>query len=1208
MVQVVKHQEQLAVAASLFHLHNEFQIAGDGKQARKALQLLRKWESGEFVVAFCGHFSAGKSSMINELMGQRILPASPIPTSANLVSVKAGEEHAEVYYRKEKLVRYEAPYDYEQIKEFCVDGDEVESIHLSISTSTLPNDVVVMDTPGIDSTDDAHRVSTESALHLADVIFYVMDYNHVQAELNFQFTKELQESNKELFLIINQIDKHRDDQLSFAEFKESVQQAFLKWNVKPKGIFYTSLKDKNHPQNDLSYVKNVLLSMMKEKENRRTHMIHSAQMLIHDHLHFLEEYEEEKLVQYDKWRSQLTKEEYQSVQMQIESLKQKQMAISEYRQQLYETYNAETSKIMNNANLTPYEMREKTKSFLETTKSDFKVGMLFAKKKTEEARRERLAAFYDDVKERVTSQLQWHLQQYIQQVIKQEKLDDAFLMNEAQHFEIPLDAHDLVDAVKSGATINGDYVLTYTRDLADGIKKKTTRLIYELYTHIERVKQEEDHEQLLTIKQSLDSLYEFEEAYKQVEKMNAKLQNIKHKLRMVLQRPAELTSGQIIELSHLLQEEFVKGVMTKRNKEERQKASSAVQMNSTDAKGEVGTERALKDIETAINALSPFDQLHRFVTRLKEKREKLSNQTFTVALFGAFSAGKSSFANALIGETLLPVSPNPTTATINKIMPPTNQHQHKTATVLMKTKDQLLADINSSLQLFEKQVQTVEEALTIIPSLVAKEELQLHLSFLHAVMRGYDNVKEVIGSNVEVTMDQFQAYVAQEEKACFVQHINLYYDCELTRLGITLVDTPGADSINARHTGVAFEYIKNADAILFVTYYNHAFSKADREFLIQLGRVKDVFALDKMFFLLNAADLAQSDQELDLVKMYVKDQLEQYGIRYPRLYPISSLRALNNQQDEMFQPFKQAFYHFITNELTQLAAAAVYAEIKQALTVTNEIKQVQTKSADEKKRYIQSLHIKDEQVTSKLAEVGIEYEKQQLEREMEELRFYVKKRVLQRYDDFFKESFNPANLRDDKGNKNNQLQECLNQLIKAVAFDATQEVRATTLRVEAYIQKLIEDWHHAIVTKLQRYEETFHPSLPPMISKGASSLVTDCIFHDIKHLQKDLSLYKNNKSFFEKNEKAKMHESLKQKVEPVLDLYIQEQQAQLDNHYMDEITDYMKGYKQILSEEWHDYYKQLQAAVTTEFPIDTLNDTIEVLIKVLEGRKDSECL
>ena len=56
-------------------------------------------------------------------------------------------------------------------------------------------------------------------------------------------------------------------------------------------------------------------------------------------------------------------------------------------------------------------------------------------------------------------------------------------------------------------------------------------------------------------------------------------------------------------------------------------------------------------------------------SELAQKADRLENQSFTVALFGAFSAGKSSFANALIGDRLLPVSPNPTTAAINKIMP-----------------------------------------------------------------------------------------------------------------------------------------------------------------------------------------------------------------------------------------------------------------------------------------------------------------------------------------------------------------------------------------------------------------------------------------------------------------------------------------------------------------------------------------------------------
>ncbi|KHF29076.1 GTPase Der [Anoxybacillus sp. BCO1] len=167
----------------------------------------------EFTIAFCGHFSAGKSSLINELIGDSLLPSSPIPTSANLVKVKAGKPYARVYYKSGQAIEYAAPYDYEEVKTFCRDGDTIDMIEISDETDAIPSGIVLMDTPGIDSTDDAHRLATESALHLADVIFYVMDYNHVQAELNFEFTKRLSQYGKTLYLVINQIDKHREQEL-----------------------------------------------------------------------------------------------------------------------------------------------------------------------------------------------------------------------------------------------------------------------------------------------------------------------------------------------------------------------------------------------------------------------------------------------------------------------------------------------------------------------------------------------------------------------------------------------------------------------------------------------------------------------------------------------------------------------------------------------------------------------------------------------------------------------------------------------------------------------------------------------------------------------------------------------------------------------------------------------------------------------------------
>ena len=153
------------------------------------------------------------------------------------------------------------------------------------------------------------------------------------------------------------------------------------------------------------------------------------------------------------------------------------------------------------------------------------------------------------------------------------------------------------------------------------------------------------------------------------------------------------------------------------------------------------------------------------------------------------------------------------------------------------------------------------------------ESLHIHKAFIAAFKKGYPIYHEALGTIIKVEQEEFVKFVAEEDRSCFVESIDFYYDCALTRKGITLVDTPGADSINARHTDVAFEYIRNADAILFVTYYNHAFARADREFLVQLGRVKDAFELDKMFFVVNAIDLATDEEEAEAVKTFVGEEL-----------------------------------------------------------------------------------------------------------------------------------------------------------------------------------------------------------------------------------------------------------------------------------------------------------------------------------------------
>ncbi len=244
---------------------------------------------------------------------------------------------------------------------------------------------------------------------------------------------------------------------------------------------------------------------------------------------------------------------------------------------------------------------------------------------------------------------------------------------------------------------------------------------------------------------------------------------------------------------------------------------------------------------------------------------------------------------------------------------------------------------------------------------------------------------------VTVDLEGFKRFAAEESKSCLVDLIELRYDCEMTKQGMVLVDTPRADSINARHTGAAFEYIKNSDAILFVTYYNHPFSRADREFLIQLGRVKDSFAMDKMFFIVNAVDLAQTTDELDEVMDYVTDQLNGFGIRFPKLFPLTSKGALMEKQTpgsfkHSFLPnsgimeFQGQFDSFIENDLTGLAIESAQAAVKRTEELLRDVITASRQDEKAKRKALETLSHESQAISELLSVIKGDAEKQRLKK------------------------------------------------------------------------------------------------------------------------------------------------------------------------------------------------------------------------------------
>lgn len=1185
----------------------------NAESAQKVKQLAAKLVNGEFTIAFCGHFSAGKSKMINRLVGENLLPSSPIPTSANLVKVRMGEESVRVFFKNEKPRLYLAPYDYQMIKNYCKDGDQIREIEISHECSSLPEKTVIMDTPGIDSADDAHRLSTESAIHLADLIFYVMDYNHVQSELNFMFTKELTEAGKEVCLVINQIDKHSSQELSFEEFRQSAASSFASWGVEPKHIFYTSLKEQEHPHNEFAALQSFLTNRLDQKDELLlASILKSLGKIMKDHFAVEDKKAEQQLEPCQALLAELPDHERTILAERYLELKEERAALSEPVQTVENEFLAGIDKILSSAYLMPFQTRSLAENYLAACESGFKVGLFFTKQKTMEERQRRLDAFYAEIQEKTKSQVEWHIKEFLLSYLKEKKIDSKVLLDTVEQFEVVFTSEVLTSATKEGARLSGEYLLNYTDDVASEIKRTArgalTLFRRELLEAIEvrnAAAQKKIKEKLAGMERYIEAV----EQIRQVQEMNRLEEDrfaksfvqtdaaIDDKLGLFVidKLKYEIIEGQgqpvlkeKIEKQELLAESVVETVLVKE------------QLNGDRLKH---TAMNLKKSAQLLQALPGFQKISR---ELEDKAQRLENKGFTVALFGAFSAGKSSFANALLGDSVLPVSPNPMTAAINKIKPVEPGYEHGQVIVKLKAAEVMLDDVNQALQLFGFMARSLQEAAEIAEGLDGSLGRQgavekTNYTFLQAFARGFVSFVDKMGEALSTTLEDFGDYVAKEEKSCFVEWIDLYYDCALTRKGITLVDTPGADSINARHTDVAFDFIKNSDAILFITYYNHAFSKADREFLIQLGRVKDAFQLDKMFFLINAIDLADNDEEKDSVIDYVRTQLTKYGVKNPHLYALSSLLALGEKQQGRediisgMAAFERAFYHFITYDLANMAAMASENELQRVHGLLGRLVLSARDDAAGKQKKRENIETEKNAIGEILGEIYADNLKKRLSQECEELVYYIKQRVFLRFNEFFKESFNPSVLRDDGRNLKKVLKEALHELLSQMGFDFSQELRATTVRLDYFAGKILAQQQTELEAKIAEINTDI--SFSAFVYHEKAQIHFEAAFAGLSpgKFTKAMTYFKTPKSFFEKNESRLMSEELQRVLSDEADGYLAEQKKRIQALYEHMMGKSCEEFSLRMQQEQEDFYLSLLSALDGGLSAEALTKLQEKL-------------
>ena len=118
---------------TLYKLKKELEKSNNSPLINTINQVIKKVYLNQYTATFVGHFSAGKSTLINLLLEQDILPSSPIPTTSNTAIVSVAKEDEIIANLTQQ--QYTKLKSYNDVKQMNRQNVDVESIEINFPSN-----------------------------------------------------------------------------------------------------------------------------------------------------------------------------------------------------------------------------------------------------------------------------------------------------------------------------------------------------------------------------------------------------------------------------------------------------------------------------------------------------------------------------------------------------------------------------------------------------------------------------------------------------------------------------------------------------------------------------------------------------------------------------------------------------------------------------------------------------------------------------------------------------------------------------------------------------------------------------------------------------------------------------------------------------------------------------------------------------------------
>ena len=173
-------------------------------------------ENCPLILPLVGEFSSGKTTLINALTDSKKLETATKPTTATIYQIHFGSEscHATVCYEDGKQIEVK---DIAELKNDAINDAAIVDVY--DTSNKVPSTTILVDTPGLSSSDPRHKQTLVDFLPQADAILLVSDINQQITRSITDFIKTMSLAKRQIFLVLTKSDtKSASDLIAAKEY------------------------------------------------------------------------------------------------------------------------------------------------------------------------------------------------------------------------------------------------------------------------------------------------------------------------------------------------------------------------------------------------------------------------------------------------------------------------------------------------------------------------------------------------------------------------------------------------------------------------------------------------------------------------------------------------------------------------------------------------------------------------------------------------------------------------------------------------------------------------------------------------------------------------------------------------------------------------------------------------------------------------------